>query len=514
MRIVNPCYTTKNCYVMKKSRTNFIAKTRAIQRFCLSVLLPLFVGFMVVACSDDDNSGNNDDDPSTSPAAVSLTYHNFVDANDVIILDADTTQISVSKALADKLGVDSFEGRPMAIWQKVSCLPFIRRVVTERLEADRYILTVDNSASLADVIPEDTEAYLDTRIFVNHDAANAKARAFAGSENLVDDVSVRYMDGDTIHPAVILYTDPRGYDSDAFMLDDDETDTQNSLLQSQIPPMDEYEYSTAESLDSADADWGIINTNTNLNANIKLDSKADVSVGIKIPIEARANVKIVIKRKKVVKLKEFDMGVYGGFAFRPEVNIGFAKAYSIPKDKGTKRLADFPAYTAVFMVGVVPVWVKFNTGIIFRIDGTLTGSVNTGFTYRYENDFKAGVKYDGKWSAYGEYNSKENKFAMNAINANAQLNTGVGVYLSVDAMLYGFAGPEIAVGPRLGLTANANVNIPTSGTPTSHFDAKLAFGLKALIGAKLKVWKWTLADWNTTFAISPEWEIWKYSTTK
>lgn len=33
-----------------------------------------------------------------------------------------------------------------------------------------------------------------------------------------------------------------------------------------------------------------------------------------------------------------------------------------------------------------------------------------------------------------------------------------------------------------------------------------------LIGAKLKIWKWTLADWNTTFAISPQWTIWQYQT--
>lgn len=503
---------------MNKSKAYFILKCengayvfRKVVRLCGMSLMSLMMVMFFAGCSDDDGGSSPEDAPSEEVEVISLTYPTFTASDDVIILDADTTQISVSKALVDKIGVDAFSGHPLAVWQKPSCLPFIRRAVAEREEGDRYILTVDKSASLADVIPQDTEIYLDTRIFVNHSATNAVAKTTAGGTNEVEDVSVRYMDGDTVHPAVILYTDPRGYDKDAILLEDDEETSPNYLLRSQAQELTEYQFAMAESLDSADADWGIINRRTTLNANIKFDSKADVSIGVKIPLEARVNVKLEIKRKKVVKLKEFDMGVYGGFAFRPEVNIGFTKSYTIPKNKATKRLADFPAYTAVFFVGVVPVSVSFNSGVILRFDGTLQGSVNTGFTYRYENEFQAGVKYNGKWRAYGDYKAKENKFSMNAINANAQLKTGIGVYLSVDALLYGFAGPEIAVGPRLGLNANAKMNVPAKGTPTCNFDANLTFGLRSLVGAKLKVWKWTLADWNTDFAISPQWEIWKYS---
>lgn len=485
----------------------FFSVAMNIKSFCFLAIAMLLSANVVTGCSDED-AVNEDPTETVDSTAVSLTYHNFTTADDVLILDADTTQISVSKALAEKLGIEHFNGRPMAIWQKVSRLPFIRRATSERIDGDRYILTVDNSASLADVLPEDTEATLDTKIFVNHEATRAWMRA--GGSNLVEDLSARYMDGDTIHPAAILYTDPRGYDKDLILLDEDSV--QASKLLTRAAEFGEYRYATAEGIDSADADWGIINKKTTLSANIKLDSKADVNIGLKVPIETRVNAKIEIKTKWF-KLKKFDMGIYGGFSFKPEVNIGYTKAFTIPSSKSTKRIADFPGYTAVFMVGVVPVSISLNPGIIFKIDGTLKGSISTGFTYRYENDFKAGVKYDGKWGAYGEYNAKENKFSMNAIKGDAQLSTGVGFYLAVDALIYGFAGPELAVGPNLSLNANASITIPVKGDPKAQFDAKLAFGLKALIGARLKIWKWTLAEWNTTFAISPEWEIWKYSTT-
>ena len=70
-------------------------------------------------------------------------------------------------------------------------------------------------------------------------------------------------------------------------------------------------------------------------------------------------------------------------------------------------------------------------------------------------------------------------------------------------MIYGFAGPEIAVGPRLGLDADASITVPAKGDPTFAFNASLKCGVQSLIGAKLKILKWTLADWNTTFAYRP-----------
>ena len=86
------------------------------------------------------------------------------------------------------------------------------------LDNGRYVLTVDKSASLADVLPEDAEINFDTKIRVNHQAAKAWTRA--GGTNAVEDMSARYMEGDTIHPAVILYTDNGGAGEDVQVTED------------------------------------------------------------------------------------------------------------------------------------------------------------------------------------------------------------------------------------------------------------------------------------------------------
>ena len=154
-------------------------RLRKVKTIRWAALMLICSVLLNMGCSDDDDSsmGGQGGQEMTDTTAISLTYHHFIASDDVIILDADTTRISVSKALADKLGITHFAGRPLAVWQKVNCLPYIRRATSERLEDNRYILTVDESASLADVLPEDAEFNFDTKLHVNHQATKSWTRA-------------------------------------------------------------------------------------------------------------------------------------------------------------------------------------------------------------------------------------------------------------------------------------------------------------------------------------------------
>ena len=85
--------------------------------------------FGLTACSDElENNGAAADNASAEAGDYSqfepygLTYQNFVSENDVQILNADTTEIAVSKKLADKLGITSFVNHPLGIWQAIDRL--------------------------------------------------------------------------------------------------------------------------------------------------------------------------------------------------------------------------------------------------------------------------------------------------------------------------------------------------------------------------------------------------------
>ena len=64
--------------------------------------------------------------------AYGLTFENFVTPNDVQILNADTTEISVNKALAEKLGITSFVNHPLGIWDAKNHMPYARKATAER----------------------------------------------------------------------------------------------------------------------------------------------------------------------------------------------------------------------------------------------------------------------------------------------------------------------------------------------------------------------------------------------
>ena len=80
----------------------------------------------LTSCSDDEiqNEVSNNDESAivvgnedVLAQPLGLVYKDFINPNDVQILNADTTEISVSKAYADKMGIDNFVNHPMGIWQ-------------------------------------------------------------------------------------------------------------------------------------------------------------------------------------------------------------------------------------------------------------------------------------------------------------------------------------------------------------------------------------------------------------
>ena len=117
--------------------------------FLIGLMMSCIVSASLPACSGSDSDDSlkpappaptptpeptEDDDNSI----ISLTFHNFATPNDVTILNSDTTQISVSKALAEKMGIKKFDNRRLAVWQKVSRLPFYRGIVSAQQSGDRH----------------------------------------------------------------------------------------------------------------------------------------------------------------------------------------------------------------------------------------------------------------------------------------------------------------------------------------------------------------------------------------
>ena len=77
----------------------------------------------LTSCKDDSIDDNKKVDEVVTAKEgemllepIGLVYNDFITPYDVTILNADTTEVSVSKALADKMGITNFVNHPMGIW--------------------------------------------------------------------------------------------------------------------------------------------------------------------------------------------------------------------------------------------------------------------------------------------------------------------------------------------------------------------------------------------------------------
>jgi len=490
------------------------------------VLMSIFVTatVMFTSCSDDilTNEGASNQAPEGADTALleayGLSFQNFITDNDVQILNADTTQLAVSKALADKLGITTFVGHPLGIWQDMSQLPFARKATAEELVGDIYVLTVQ-PASVAEIIGN-KKVTLNTSLYVNNDTRGAAMTRAVGID--VPDYAAKYMDEDNvIHPAVIQMTGDYDYEQ-GYRTDDDQP---KAITRS---AGDGYQYMTADELMSRQTRASVHRRILSFHDELEIDKnfqcgeneEDSINVNFVAPLDFELNYFITLDGgvKWHVFIPEpyverFEAGIDGKFAFSPELKIGFKKEWKLDEDKWKKKLASFNGYTFTFWLGPVPVSIKCEPALFMKIDGKVTGQVYMGLKYEYENNFRGGIRYTDSngWSTISEFEEVKNELTFIRPEAQVKAEAGIGIYLGMDVMIYDVAGPEVAVGPRLGAEAELTVSpFADSFDETLNFRAEVGLTMNAVVGAKLQVLGYELAEYTKTIHLAGPWTLWKY----
>ena len=474
------------------------------------------------ACTDDlmtenNQPGNNTRAQGELAEPYGLTYQDFNTPTDVVILNADTTEISVSKDLADKLGISTFVNHPLGIWHQINQLPYARKATAEKLVGDRYILTVE-PATLAELIGE-KEVQLNTGLYVNNDIQEGVVTRAGGVD--MPAYAAKYVDGNqVIHPAVIHLTDPLGYGKGYHDPDEQPTMTRGASDDGC------YDYIVPEQMPvtRASAHHRIMSLKQEIKTHKKFamgEGNSDsLDFDLKVPIDFELNYFITLNGGvdwklciPVPSVKKFEAGLDGKFAFSPELTVGFNKEFKIPDDKLKYNILDFEGYSFTFWVGCVPVVIKCQPNLYAKIDGKVTGQAVMGIKYEYENNFKVGVGYkkgDG-WGVINEFNEVKNEVSFIRPQVRVHAEAGIGVYLGMDVMIYGVAGPTVAVGPRLGAEADLKVSpFESNWNEKTDFSANINLSVNAVAGAKLKVLGYELGEYKTTFRLAGPWLLWKY----
>jgi len=472
------------------------------------------------SCQDDtlDEVSNNNNASATTRGAdgdlkevYGLTYMNFIGKNDVTILNADTTEISVSKALAEKLGISTFVDHAMGIWDDQSHLPYARKATSENLVGDRYILKVV-PATMAELIG-DKKVTLNTAAYYNPDAKGGQTRA--GSA--LPEYAAKYIDeNDIIHPAVIYLTDEHGYDKD-YYTDADQTKVGTRSNGS-------YQFITGEELAQGSrfsVRRNILSFHKDLQSETKIpcgkSGGDNAKLTVKAPVDFELNYFLTLNggcslswRGVKLYVKEFETGLDGKFAIAPEVKLEMHKEWELDGSKYKFSIANFPGYSFTFMVGIVPVVVKCSPSMYARVNGKVTADFKAGFKYDYASSFKGGLRYtkDGGWNVIKDFKKEKSVFEFHKPEAEVHAEAGVSFFLGVDVMLYGVAGPNASVGPRLSTTADMKAVAWNNG----EFDlkAKTEMTVNAEMGAKLSLLGYNLAEFHKDFELAGPWVLWQY----
>ena len=471
------------------------------------------------SCQDDTVEDKKPDAQSLTRAiadgqgmkkAYGLTYHNFINKNDVMILNADTTEISVNKALAEKMGIVTFVNHPMGIWDDQSHLPYARKATEEKLVGDRYILKVV-PATTAELLGEN-KVTLNTAAYFNPNVQGGQTRA--GIE--MPDYAAKYIDeNDIIHPATVLLTDPYGYEK-GYHTDEDQPTAGTRADGS-------YQFITGEELASGtrfSANRNILSYNNKLEKVVKLPCGKDGEgkLTLKAPVNFELNYFLTLNggwswQKFSPYIKEFETGLDGKFGIAPEVKLELHKEWKLDPNKFKKEIVAFDSYSFTFMIGIIPVVVQCKPNLYARIDGKVDADFKAGFKYEYQSKFKGGIRYTQKdgWSVINDFKEEKNTFTLDKPKAEVHAEAGIAFYMGLDVLVYGAAGPTASIGPRLG--TKADLTVAPWNKEALDLKAKVELGINAEIGAKLTVLGYDLAEVHKTFQLGGPWTIWQYPST-
>ena len=494
-------------------------KKSLVKTMFMSILTAGIFGFVFTSCNDDeliDNSSASSEAEAASSSGeilspIALNYYDYITSNDVEILNADTTKISVSKALADKLGITSFVDHPTGIYQDRDLRPFHRRAVKEELVGDRYILEVVPSGLGEFLIGK--QVALSTQFYINESVASTRG---SGVDN-----TARYTDAEGyIHPTGVHIihrseapecitrsnADLDGYSSEYFSAE--ELLAGGGAATRGISSGD---------LFKIDEKGTFINMKGEFKADKKLGDGGDtLNIHVKAPYEVKLGYKFFLDVDReyfvVPVLNKFDAGVDGKFMIKPEVLIGYDKKLKFVDQKIT--LYTFDAYSFSFNICGVEFWVDVCPNIYMKFNANVSGAFYGGFRYHYERTFQAGVTYHNKWNAYGDTKLVADKLTFITPRTKFEAEASCGLFLGADLVVDKVAGPSIAVGPKV--SANAKLEYaPFDTKQPITFNASLKAGVYAEMGAKLKLWKFDIAEWKSKpINLVPEKVFWSYEYPK
>lgn len=412
-----------------------------------------------------------------------MSYVDFITPNDVQILSADTTSISVSKEFANKMGIEYFKDRAVTIWRTIGTVPFIR-IITNVQENKNEIILTTKRGEFSDMF-EDLDASLVTDLYVNrNNVASRSTRNSAGEE--VTDISGKYMDNEGVyHPAVIIV---------------EEGSPAARSLQSRTGSTKNY--FTAEELLEQNASFDILNFQDDVSFDFKFSKEPKDTaaihlkgkIGLKAKLSGYADISI-----SWFRLKKFEAGVKGSAGISTKLSLAFQE--DIEKEWSTV-IMPMGKHVMVFWIGLIPVPLVYENNITHKIKGKASASLEVLASGKYEISFSKGMLYErGEgWKDLSQETKTEKYFKFDGFKGAAKVEASTGIYYETGIYLGGSVGPVLSFGPYVRTEAEVATTVDVINHQVTVEGSLGAYsGLEGKLGAKLKVLGYELGNWSMSF---------------
>ena len=506
----------------------------------LMSLLMLATAPVFTACSDDDDKGDpnvikaGENDPLGEP--IGLVYTDFITENDVIH-NADTTELTISKALADKKGITNFVNHPMGIWDDQQHRAYLRRATEQRFISDHYVLKVVQSTITE--ITGGQEMQLNTRLYYNPTRMVSRGGLTRASQG--DPEADKYIDDNNIiHPAAITLRTKPNSGANSEDLDLSQAGTRTITIEQMFSGKtdganswftdlwDDFVDAVEDAWDAVveatsydwddDKSWSLLKSKTTISKDFKFNAgpeKGDtITLRFRCPIEFNLDYTLNIRSHGSIETAFVPVPSYlktyidGYFEANPQLRIGFSKTITLPEDKQRINIFQFSGLGFTFFIGPVPVAIDIDPSVYLKFTSTLKGNAYLGVQYDIATKFRVGVQYEnGDLSGIAEGEKVKDEFSF--INPRLELEyiVGVGIFFGVDVIIEKVGGPTFNIGPQVNVNAKLSYEMGDD-----HINASIEgkAGIGGEVGAKLKIFGFELADWRTYFDIGPQWTIFKY----
>lgn len=448
-------------------------------------LLPAIALVLITLAGCKKNNPDEVKPVETDPFV--MVYEDFITPDDVKIISADTTTISVSTRYMEKMGITNVNDRTVTIWRSIGTVPFVRIINDSKVENDRIILSTVKG-EFSDMF-KDVDIKLDTDLYINKDYVPTKVTR-SGSDLEVDDVSAKYTDEDgVIHPAVFIF-EPDEYSDD--------------LVKVATKSESESFYVTAEELMEDNLTLDLVS----LNSDFKIDLKFPNDTTEKFALHLLGKVGMSAKLSAFVNVKvgrggleKFEAGLKGSTEYNARLSI--ALMYFV-HDKYNHPLATLGKKTTVFWVGPVPVPFTFQAKLNQKTEVKTTGAAHILASGKYRTEFETGCRYlsNAGWQELGSGKETTKHFSFDGFEGTAKLEAKSGLYIEASVSIAGSAGPFIACGPSLsGQAEITSTFLPGEDKLTVKAQCGAYAELGVILGARVTLLGHPLVEWLTNFSL-------------